>query len=374
MGVLNSQGRFFAAALGPAILNVGMIAAVLALAAPRRAAGPLARARRARGRHRPAPGPGARACAGVGLLAAPSGELRHPGAGPDGAAAPARRVRPRRGAGDGLRQHAAGLAAAGGLASRSSTTPTGSWSSRWGSSASRWPRRRCRRWRARPPPATRAAWPAPLNFALRLAVYVSVPATVGLVLLSTPDHPRAVRARPLRPRATPRPRPSRSSGTPSASSGFAGARIAAQAFYAMARAGGGGAARCARHRRQRAGRAVLMGPMGHAGLAARLVDRRLREPRRPAVGGAAPLRSTRRPRPAAISAARTLAGERCRWLLWCVLLRYVAARPAGSRTEAAWLAVTIAGGAVVFVGASALLGSPGARSRCSGMLPSRRRR
>src|SRR5262247_4383285 len=32
MGVLNSQGRFFAAALGPALLNVGMIVAVLALA------------------------------------------------------------------------------------------------------------------------------------------------------------------------------------------------------------------------------------------------------------------------------------------------------------------------------------------------------
>ena len=32
MGVLNSQGRFFAAALGPAMLNVGMIVAVLALA------------------------------------------------------------------------------------------------------------------------------------------------------------------------------------------------------------------------------------------------------------------------------------------------------------------------------------------------------
>src|SRR5712664_2961783 len=32
MGVLNSQGRFFAAALGPAALNVGMLAAVLALA------------------------------------------------------------------------------------------------------------------------------------------------------------------------------------------------------------------------------------------------------------------------------------------------------------------------------------------------------
>src|SRR5262249_4775596 len=32
MGVLNSQGRFFAPALGPALLNVGMIVAVLALA------------------------------------------------------------------------------------------------------------------------------------------------------------------------------------------------------------------------------------------------------------------------------------------------------------------------------------------------------
>lgn len=32
MGVLNSQGRFFAAALGPAVLNLGMIVVVLALA------------------------------------------------------------------------------------------------------------------------------------------------------------------------------------------------------------------------------------------------------------------------------------------------------------------------------------------------------
>ncbi|MET0487382.1 MAG: murein biosynthesis integral membrane protein MurJ, partial [Candidatus Rokuibacteriota bacterium] len=80
MGVLNSQGRFFAAALGPAMLNVGMIAAVLALA------------------HQIEP-PVLSLALGVllggigqllvqvpdlrrlGLLATPSGELRHPALG-----------------------------------------------------------------------------------------------------------------------------------------------------------------------------------------------------------------------------------------------------------------------------------------------------
>jgi putative peptidoglycan lipid II flippase len=48
-----------------------------------------------------------------------------------------------------------------------------------------------------------------LNFALRLAVYVSVPSTVGLVLLSTPITRVRFQRGPLRARGQPRPRPSR---------------------------------------------------------------------------------------------------------------------------------------------------------------------
>ena len=74
---------------------------------------------------------------------------------------------------------------------------------------------------------------ATLNFALRLAAYVSVPATVGLVLLSAPI------TRVLFQRG-------RFGAADTAATavaliwyalglvGFAGARIAAQAFYAVA--------------------------------------------------------------------------------------------------------------------------------------------
>src|SRR4030095_3340858 len=75
-----------------------------------------------------------------------------------------------------------------------------------------------------------------LNFALRLAVYVSVPATVGLVLLSTPI------TRVLFQRG--RFGPEDTAATAIALIwyavglvGFAGARIVAQAFYAVARPG-----------------------------------------------------------------------------------------------------------------------------------------
>src|SRR5256885_11703060 len=77
MGVLNSQGRFFAAALGPAVLNVGMIAAVLFLA--RRLDPPIVAL--AIGVLVGGVGqllvqlPGVRA---LGLLVPPSRELRHP--------------------------------------------------------------------------------------------------------------------------------------------------------------------------------------------------------------------------------------------------------------------------------------------------------
>src|SRR2546421_3295024 len=80
MGVLNSQGRFFVAALGPAVLNVGMIAAVLFLA--RRLDPPIVAL--AIGVLVGGVGqllvqlPGLRA---LGLLVPPSRELRHPALG-----------------------------------------------------------------------------------------------------------------------------------------------------------------------------------------------------------------------------------------------------------------------------------------------------
>jgi hypothetical protein len=45
----------------------------------------------------------------------------------------------------------------------------------------------------------------------------------------------------------------------------------------------------------------------------------------------------------------------------------------GLAPEAAWLAITIAGGAAVFLGASAVVGCP-ERATLLGVLPSRRRR
>ena len=178
-------GRFFAAALGPAMLNVGMIAAVLALA------------------HHVDP-PVLSLAFGVllggvgqllvqvpdlrrtGLLVAPSRDLRHP--------ALIRIARLLLPAVFGLAavqvmvfvNTLLRLAAAGRLDLVSllrrprDGVPAGDLRHR----AS--PPRRCRPWPARPPRATRAGVAGTLNFALRLAVFVSVPATVGLVLLSTP--------------------------------------------------------------------------------------------------------------------------------------------------------------------------------------------
>ena len=209
-----------------------------------------------------------------------------------------------------------------------------------------------------------------LNFALRLAVYVSVPATVGLVLLSTPI------TRVLFQRG--RFGPEDTAATAIALIwyavglvGFAGARIAAQAFYAVARPGVAVRARCARDRRQPAGRGDPHASDGARRPRPRLVDRCLRESLRPVVGGpattsvhwvAGPWRSP--PRARWRRAHRSPSGA-CSCDTW--------RRPAGFAQEAAWLAVTIAGGAVVFLGASTLLGSP-ERATLLGVLPSRRRR
>ena len=367
MGVLNSQGRFFAAALGPAMLNVGMIAAVLALA-----------------RHVDPPvlslafgvllgGVGqlliqAPDLKRIGLLVGPSRDLRHPAL---------------------IRIARLLLPAVFGLAAvqvmvfvntlLASLLPVGSISFLYYADrvmefplgifgialASASLPAMARQAAAR----DTAGVAATLNFALRLAAYVSIPATVGLVLLSTPI------TRVLFQRG--RFGPEDTAATAIALIwyavglvGFAGARIAAQAFYAVARPGIAVRLGALAIAVNLVAATALMHPMGHAGLACAssigayvnlfgLLWAARRDFGR--LGG----------RALAISILRTMAAS-APLAVWCVIMLWVA--PAsGLAPEAAWLAITIAGGAAVFLGASAVVGCP-ERATLLGVLPSRRRR
>jgi len=263
-GVLNTQGRFVAGAIGPAVLNVGMIAAVMVLA----------------GRLEPpilalAVGvlvggigqllvqiPSLSAC---GLLVAPSSEFRHP------AIAPILRL---------LLPAVFGLAAVqvmvfvntllasflpqGSIsylyyADRIMEFPLGVFGIALASASlpvmSRQAVARDHR-----------ALADTLSFALRLALYVSVPATVGLVLLRTP----IVRVLFERGRFG----PAETSATADALAwyavglaGFAGARIAAQAFYALGEASTAVKWGIVSVAANVVAAIALMQPLGHAGLA-----------------------------------------------------------------------------------------------------------
>src|SRR4029079_18919167 len=108
---------------------------------------------------------------------------------------------------------------------------------------------------------------ATLNFALRLAIYVSAPATVGLVLLATPI------TRVLFERG--RFSPEDTAATAYALVwyavgliGFAGARIAAQAFYAITEPGTAVRMGTLAIAANALAAWLLMTLMGHAGLAA----------------------------------------------------------------------------------------------------------
>jgi putative peptidoglycan lipid II flippase len=211
-----------------------------------------------------------------------------------------------------------------------------------------------------------------LNFALRLAAYVSVPATVGLVLLSEPI------TRVLFERG--RFGPADTQATAVALVwyavglvGFAGARITAQAFYAIAAPGTAVRLGVLAIGANLVAAVLLMGPLGHAGLAAAAsvgayvnlagllwAARRRFGP----LGGRALLRSVVRTALACVPLAA-----------WCLLALGFAASwsPSTTVTLAAWLALTIAGGTAVFWAASALLRSP-ERAALWGMLPGRRTR
>jgi putative peptidoglycan lipid II flippase len=370
MGVLNSQGRFFAAALGPAILNVGMIVTVLALAS--RVDPPVLAL--ALGVLVGGVGqmlvqvPSLRQ---VNLLVPPSGELGHPALG-----RVARLLLP---AVFGLaavqvmvfvNTLLASLLPAGSIsflyyADRVMEFPLGVFGIALASASLPAMSRQ----------AAQGDLPAvagTVNFALRLAAYVSLPATVGLVVLSVPI------TRLLFERG----RFGAVETTATAVAlvwyalglvGFAGARITAQAFYAVAEPGTAVRLGIMAIGANLVAAVVLMGPMGHAGLAAASsvgayvnlagllwAARRRFGP----LGGRALVRSVRR---TAIACVPLLA--------WCLgALSLAEQLPLHTTARlAAWLAATIAVGGVVFVVTSLLLRSP-ERVALWGMLPSRRRR
>jgi putative peptidoglycan lipid II flippase len=350
-GILNSQGRFFAGAIGPAVLNVGMIASVVLLAGyldqpiVSLAIGVLA-------------GgvgqllvqlPSLSAC---GLLVAPSRDLRHP--------AIARITRL-------LLPAVFGLAAVqlmvfvntllasflplGSIsylyyADRVMEFPLGVFGIALASASLPVMSRHAAAQDHRGLADT-------LCFALRLALYVSVPATVGLVVLRTPIV-RVLFERgrfgPVETAATAEALAWYAAGL----AGFAGARIVAQSFYAR-----GEAATAVRWGIVAIGANVvaalaLMGPLGHAGLAGAasvgayvnlvslLVIARRRFGR---LGGRALLSG----------AARTLLASLPLAAVSWLALALWPPRPSFV-LDAAWLAVTIAVGAGMFWAASAALG------------------
>ena len=205
--------------------------------------------------------------------------------------------------------------------------------------------------------------------ALRLAVYVSAPATVGLVLLSVPI------TRVLFERG--RFGPDDTAATAVALVwyavgliGFAGARIAAQAFYAIAEPATAVRLGVLAIVVNVAAAWLLMTVMGHAGLAAAsslgayvnllglLWAGRRRFGR---LGGRALAASLLRTAIACVPL-----------VLWCVLVSRVGSTGGGLLREVTWLTVAIVGGAVVFLASSAALRSP-ERVALWGMLPRRRR-
>jgi putative peptidoglycan lipid II flippase len=208
-----------------------------------------------------------------------------------------------------------------------------------------------------------------LGFALRMSFFIAAPATVGLLLLRTPI------TRLLFERGQFGPAETAATATALAwyavgLAGFSGARIAAQAFYAISEPGTAvrwGAVSIA------AGivaALALMGPLGHAGLAAAssvgayvnlltLVAAARRRLGR--LGGRAML----------ASAARTLAA--CVPVaLWCVALQALWPPEGRARGDVALVALGVAGGAALFWLASAAVRAP-ERAALGAILPRRRR-
>lgn len=355
MGALHAQGRFFAAALGPAVLNVGMIAGIVLLAT--RVEPPILSL--ALGVLAGGVGqllvqvPSLRAC---GLPLTPSRELDHPAL---------RRV------GRLLVPAVFGLAAVqvmvfvntllasllaeGAIsflyyADRIMEFPLGVFGIALASASL-------------PAMSRQAAMndlagvAGTLTLALRLATFVSVPASVALVVLRVP----LVQILFERGRFG----PDDTAATAAALAwygvglvGFAGARIAAQSFYAIGQPGLAVRLGVLAVAINIVAAVTLMRPMGHAGLAlassigawanlAALVwmARRRLGPLGGRVLGASLARTS--------AASVPLVG----WC-WLAVELTMPAREAGTLAAAGWLAGVVAGGVALFWLASAVLGAP----------------
>jgi putative peptidoglycan lipid II flippase len=209
-----------------------------------------------------------------------------------------------------------------------------------------------------------------LNFALRMSYYIAAPATVGLILLRTPI------TRVLFERG--QFGPAETAATAAALAwyaiglvGFSAARISAQTFYALGEPG-----TAVRWGAISVGASIvaavaLMGVLGHAGLAAAssigafvnvaglLFAARRRLGR---LGGHAMLRSALRTSAACVPV-----------IAWCAALLYVWPADSGTRLDLALLLLAVVGGAALFLGGSALARAP-ERASLAAILPRRRRR
>ncbi len=353
MGALNADGRFFASALGPALQNLVMILGVLVLAP--RLSPPilgLAIAVVVGGLGQLAvQAPSLRA---AGLMVAPSGELRHPALG--------RVVRLLLPAVFGLaavqvsvfvNTLLASLLPAGSIsylyyADRVMEFPLGIFGIALASAALPTMSRQAAAGDHRGLAAT-------LNFALRLSCFIAIPSTVGLVMLRMPitrllfQHGQFTAADTL---ATAQALLWYAAGL----TAFSGARIAAQAFYAIAEPGTAVRMGVLSVAANIVVAVALMRPMGHsalalassAGAAVNLVTLVWAARRRfGRIGG----------RALAASVGRTLAAS-LPLVLWCGLALALWPGGHGRWRELGWLALAIGGGAAIFWGASRLVARP----------------
>ena len=355
MGALQTQGRFFAAALGPAVLNVGMIAAVLLLASRldrpivALAVGVLAGGAGQLLVQLPS-------LARAGVLVGPSAELRHPALGrlarlllPAIVGLAAVQVMLF------LNTLLASLLAPGSIsylyyADRVMEFPLGVFGIALATASLPAMARQAAE-------GDTAGLVATLTFALRLAWYVSLPATVGLVVLASPI------VRVLFERGAFGPAATHATAAALAAYavglvGFAGSRIAAQAFYAVGAPGTAVRLGALAVGVNAIAAVALMGPLGHTGLA-------LASSLGAWVNLAMLLWAARRRFGPLGGRALVVSGGRAALATlplaaWCVAALHLwnLQPDAGPRAALGWLAGAVAGGVAVFWGASALLRAP----------------
>jgi putative peptidoglycan lipid II flippase len=191
-----------------------------------------------------------------------------------------------------------------------------------------------------------------LNFALRLSFYVALPATAGLVILRVPIT-RLLFERGQFTAADTLATADALAWYAAGLAAFSGARIAAQAFYAIGEPGIAVRSGIVSVVANIAAAVALMGPLGHSGLAAASSIS--------AYVNLAALAWAARRRFGAIG-LRSIAASVARMAIatavlaaWCGLALWCWPAPASRWLEAAWLAGAIAGGTALYCIASLVL-------------------